>query len=257
MNTGWFDSHCHLYDCDGKPDDVIARARAVGVHELLVAGIDARSSERALSLASNSGVYAAVGVHPNESASWDRSSAQLVDELADRPEAVAVGETGLDFYREASPPTRQLEAFRAHIAVAQARSKALVIHTRDSVEAALEELAGSAGPPPASVFHCWSGDERQLERALDLGAYVSFAGNITFPRNAYLRRLAARVPEERLLVETDSPYLSPMPHRGSPNEPARVPLVGAAVAAARGVRPETVAATTRANARRLFGLDAP
>ena len=251
MSPQWFDSHCHLFGCEESPEDVLERARAACVTEVLVAGIDEGSSAEALRLASSRGVYAAVGVHPNETSSWDASSRSVVEELARRPAAVAIGETGLDFFRDASPREQQRAAFRSHIALAAELGKALVVHTRESVDAALDELEGT-GATERVVFHCWSGTRVQLQRALALGAHISFAGNVTFKRNGELRALAAAVPSDRLLVETDSPYLAPEPRRGRPNEPANAPLVGACVAEARAEPVAEVAQRTRANARRLF-----
>jgi TatD DNase family protein len=167
---------------------------------------------------------------------------------------VAVGETGLDFYRNACPEELQLEAFTAHIRLAKAHDLALVIHTRASAGRALD-LLENFGAPDRLVFHCWSGDATELTRALSLGAFISFAGNISFPSAEPLREAAASVPEERILVETDSPFLTPVPHRGKPNRPALLPLVGAALAQARGIETEDLADLTSANARRLFGLE--
>jgi TatD DNase family protein len=163
----------------------------------------------------------------------------------------AVGETGLDFYRDWVEPDVQRRAFRDHIALAKRFDKALVIHTRDSIDGVLDELE-AAGPPQRLVFHCWSGGDDALRRALALGSYVSFAGNVSFRSAEALRSAAAQVPPDRLLVETDSPYLAPVPHRGKPNEPALVTHVGEAVAAARGEEVETVARVTTANARTLL-----
>jgi TatD DNase family protein len=249
----WFDSHCHLFECDEGGTSVIERARAAGVREMLVAGTDLETSTRAIALGSNDGVYAAAGVHPNSCETWDDSMAAAVADLAADSSVVAVGETGLDFYRRGAPSERQRAAFGAHIDLACHLNKALVVHTRASVDEALDALE-AAGPPERVVFHCWSGDRRQMERALTLGAYVSFAGNISFKRSEELRTLARLVPEDRLVVETDSPYLAPDPHRGKPNEPALLPLVGAVVAAARGASAPDVAEVTTANARRLFGI---
>lgn len=179
--------------------------------------------------------------------------AAAVADLAADSSVVAVCETGLDFYRRGAPSERQRAAFGAHIDLARHLNKALVVHTRASVDEALDALE-AAGAPERVVFHCWSGDRRQMERALTLGAYVSFAGNISFKRSEELRALARLVPEDRLVVETDSPYLAPDPHRGKPNEPALLPLVGAVVAAARGASAPDVAEVTTANARRLFGI---
>jgi TatD DNase family protein len=162
-----------------------------------------------------------------------------------------VGETGLDFYRDYAPPETQRAAFVDHIELARSFGKALVIHTRESMTEALDVLA-EVGPPERFVFHCWSGDEAQLARALDLGAYVSFAGNVSFKSASNLRSAAAAVPDQRLLVETDSPYLSPEPHRGKPNEPRQVSFVGLAVAEAREVSVQALADLTYRNATDLF-----
>ena len=249
----WFDSHCHLHICEENDPvgDVLARAREVGVCEMLAVGIDVASSERAAELASHEGVVASAGVHPNSANEWTPDVATKIEGLLARSEVRAVGETGLDFYRDYVAPDVQRRAFRDHVALSKATEKALVIHTRASVEAVLDELEG-AGAPPRLVFHCWSGDEDALKRALALGSYISFAGNVSFKSAQDLRDAAGLVPAGRLLVETDSPYLAPVPHRGTPNEPALVRFVGAAVAAARNEDVEELAARTRDNARTLL-----
>lgn len=249
----WFDSHCHLPLCDDEPSAVVDRARAHGVEDILTVGIDVESSEACADLARSLGVWAAAGVHPNSAAAWDERAMARIDELLQSDRVVAVGETGLDFYRDRTPRPAQENAFRAHIGAAKRHDKALVIHTRASVGAALDVL-NHEGPPDRFVFHCWSGERDELVRALGMGAYVSFAGNVSFKNAPELRALAAAVPADRLVIETDSPFLTPEPHRGTANEPGRVSLVGAAVADARGLRVEEVAATTVANARRLFAL---
>jgi TatD DNase family protein len=250
----WFDAHCHLFSCNGNAGDVIARARAAGVEEMVVAATDLETSRSALSLAETPGVYAAVGIHPNESLGWNPEAAGLLEDHLRRSAAVAVGETGLDFYRDDAPAQVQRDAFVAHIDLASRFDRALVVHTRDSVDEALDTLE-KVGPPDRVVFHCWSGGLRHMERALDLGAFISFAGNVSFKGAADLRALAALVPDDRLVVETDAPYLAPDPHRGRPNEPALVALVGAVVAGVRGVTNDRLAQTTTTNARRLFGLE--
>jgi len=247
----WFDSHTHVFECE-PVEEVVARARSAGVADLLVAGVDEATSHAAVELAREPGVWAAVGIHPNSSAGFEPGWMAPVARLAASPDAVAIGETGLDFFREAAPRADQEAAFAAQIELAKDRDKALVVHTRASVKAALDMLDESR--PARVVFHCWSGERAELERALGLGAFVSFAGNVTFRSAAPLRELCPLVPEDRLLVETDSPYLAPEPHRGRPNEPARVALVGRAVAEARREPPERVAEATARNARRLFGL---
>jgi TatD DNase family protein len=249
----WFDSHCHLHLCEetASLDEVVSRARLAGVTNLLTVGIDVESSRRSVEIAQQFGVKASVGVHPNSSLAWSPDSEAALRDLVGRDEVAAIGESGLDFYRDHAPPETQRVAFSAHIGLAKESDKALVIHTRDSVTDALELLAAE-GPPPKLVFHCWSGDDVQLKLALELGAYISFAGNVSFKNAGALRDAAAVVPDDRLLVETDSPYLSPEPHRGKPNEPRQVSFVGLAVGQARGVPTRTVADLTTANATALF-----
>ena len=250
----WFDSHCHIHLCeDAAPEQLLDNALEAGVEHVLTVGIDAASNGAAIQLTSDRRVYAAVGVHPNSADAWSDEQRSELERSLDHDRVVAVGESGLDFYRDHVAPARQEVAFRAHIELARSKDKALVIHTRDSIDAALDLLA-ELGPPERFVFHCWSGDENQLRRALDLGAYISFAGNVSFKNAQNLRDAAALVPHDRLLVETDSPYLTPVPFRGKPNQPARIPLVGEALAGARGEEVDAVARHTTANAQRLFGL---
>lgn len=250
----WFDSHCHIHLCDSaSSEEILRNATAAGVDNLLTVGIDPASSSLAARSAEDERVYAAVGVHPNSADEWNDGSRAVIERLLGSERVVAVGESGLDFYRDYVAHEVQERAFVDHIALAQEHDRALVIHTRDSMDAALDVLA-THGPPQRFVFHCWSGDESQLRRALDLGAYISFAGNVSFRNAQNLRDAAALVPDDRLLVETDSPYLTPVPFRGKPNEPARVPQVGEAVAAARGETAGSVARRTTDNARSLFDL---
>ena len=225
-----------------------------GVQQMVAIGIEVASSERALAIASeHEGVYSSAGVHPNDATEWTEEAGKRIDELLAHDEVVAVGETGLDFYRDYTPQDVQRGAFRDHVALAKAHSKALVIHTRDSTTAAIEELE-AVGPPEKLIFHCWSGNTDELTRALELGAHVSFAGNVSFKSAGNLRDAARLVPDDKLLVETDSPYLAPVPHRGKPNEPGFVAAVGRAVAEARGQDEADIARATTANARRIFGL---
>lgn len=249
----WFDSHCHLFDVGGDPAEVVERAAGAGVTGMLVCGTDPATSVRSAELAELPGVWAAAGLHPTSAREWTDEGAATIEALFANERVVAVGESGLDMYWDTSYLDVQLEVFRAHVAWAKRYDKALVIHTRNSIDEALDALEDVA-PPERFVFHCWSGDRSQLERALDLGAYASFAGNVTFKSAGDLRAAAAIVPSERLLVETDSPYLAPVPHRGKPNEPAHAAIVGAAVAEARGEPLEQVAETTNLNAQRFLGI---
>ena len=221
---------------------------------MLTVGIDVASSERSALIARQHGLVAAAGIHPNSAEDLDETAARAIESLLLDPCVAAVGETGLDFYREGASREAQARAFGIHIDWATRYDKALVIHTRESVRAAIDQLA-SEGVPERTVFHCWSGDEPSLRGALDLGAYISFAGNVSFRSASDLRTAAALVPADRLLVETDSPFLAPVPHRGKSNEPAFVANVGEAAAAARGMPVEELASLARANARAFLGLD--
>lgn len=250
----WFDSHCHLHLCaaDSPVLGFVERARAAGV-DVVTVGIDVDSSSASARIASEHGLWASAGIHPNDANGWDTDAAGTIEGLLGSDRVVAVGETGLDFYRELAPRDIQVSAFRDHIALAKRHDKALIIHTRDSVGAAIRVLEED-GPPKRLVFHCWSGSPSELQQALDVGAYISFAGNVSFRSADNLRELAAAVPDDRLLIETDAPFLAPIPHRGSSNEPSYVPLVGEAVAAARSTEIGLIAKQTDANARTLFGV---
>ena len=250
----WFDSHCHIHLCEpGPAERVIETAASAGVSEMVTVGIDAASNELAVALANDPRVYAAVGVHPNSADQMDDATTARLVELLGSERVVAVGETGLDFYRDRAPADLQRKAFAAHIALAKEHDKALVIHTRESIDEAIQLLIKER-PPERLVFHCWSGDAIQLRRALELGAYISFAGNVSFNSAQDLRDRASQVPADRLLIETDSPFLTPAPYRGDPNEPANAVHVGAAVARACEEDEAAIAEKTTANARRFFGL---
>ena len=251
----WFDSHCHLHICEeaNPVQEVIDQARAAGVDQMLTVGIDQASNERSVELAKAEGIYAAVGIHPNSSSGWSDSDVSSVEDLLGSPGVVAVGETGLDFYRDWAPRNDQERAFGAHIELAKRYDKALVIHTRDSLPATLD-LLEAQGPPSRFVMHCWSGGPDELLRAVAMGSFISFAGNVSFKSAGSLREVLSLVPRDRLLVETDSPYLTPIPFRGKPNEPAKVIHVGAAVADTLGRSPEEVAESTTMNTRRFLAL---
>ena len=256
----WFDSHCHLYELDHPNsdtetlDEVLQRAGDAGVTDILVPGTDLESSEHAVRLAARPGVWAAAAYHPSSAKGWEDSWAEPIDELLALDSVRAVGETGLDHYWDTSFNDDQERAFLAHVAMSKKYDKALVIHTRDSLDVVIEILE-RVDAPPRTIFHCWSGEtHEQMRRVLSLGAYVSFAGNVSFKNAPGLRTAAGLVPEDRLLVETDSPYLAPVPKRGKKNEPSFLVHVGEAVASARHSEPEEIAAITTRNARTIFGL---
>lgn len=258
----WFDSHCHLYELDPggseseSLDDVLRRARDSGVTDILVPGTDIETSAHAVRLAEHGGVWAGAAFHPTSVKGWKESWTEPIEELLALEVVRAVGETGLDHYWDTSFNEDQERAFLAHVGMSKRFDKALVIHTRDSLDVVIEILE-RVGAPDRTIFHCWSGETpEQMARALALGAFVSFAGNVSFKNAPGLRTAAAMVPGDRLLVETDSPYLAPVPKRGKKNEPSYLVHVGEAVAAARGAELEEVAVLTTTNARTVFGLPA-
>ncbi|MBM3684078.1 MAG: TatD family deoxyribonuclease [Actinobacteria bacterium] len=247
----WFDHHCHLEPGPGGAA-AVAAALDAGVVRLLTVGTDLERSTEAIGVArAHPGtVWATAGVHPHDAATADLEGLRA---LLAAPEVVAVGECGLDHYYDHSPRQEQRAVFAAQIGLAHELGLPLVIHTRDAWEETFDVLV-TEGAPERTVFHCFTGGEDEARRCLDLGAHLSFSGIVTF-RNAEDVRAAARLcPLDRLLVETDSPYLAPVPHRGRPNQPAWVPAVGAAVAAERGVPVEDLAAATWETTNRFYGL---
>ena len=258
----WFDSHCHLYELDPPEgsdetdslDEVLRRAEAAGVAGILVPGTDPETSAHAVRLAARTGVWAAAAWHPSSVKGWQDSWAEAIEELVALDEVRAVGETGLDHYWDTSYNDDQERAFAAHVRLSKEYDKALVIHTRDSLGAVLAILE-DLGAPERTIFHCWSGETpEQMRRALDLGGFVSFAGNVSFKNAPGLRAAAALVPQDRLLIETDAPYLAPVPKRGKRNEPGFLVHVGEAVAAARHEDPADLAEMTTRNARAILGI---
>jgi TatD DNase family protein len=239
------DTHAHLEMCDGEPEDVVAAAAAAGVGRVLTIG-----REQAAGFAARiPGVWAIVGVHPHEAGDVADPAAE-VRALLGRPRVVAVGECGLDFYRDYAPRDDQRRAFAAQIDVANEARLPLVIHTRAADDETFAMLASARVPV---VLHCFGSVDR-LDEALARGYVVSFAGNVAYPKAEDLREAARRVPDDRILAETDAPYLAPPPHRGRPNQPAYVMRTLEVLAAERGVEPAVLEAQIDANATRVFGL---
>jgi TatD DNase family protein len=255
LSQHWVDSHCHLPSLDGGPGPALEAARAAGVVAMVCVGTDLASSREAVALATvEPDVWATVGLHPHDASNLDAEWEEL-EALTRAPRVVAVGETGFDFHYLHSPAAAQEEAFRRHVELAHRVDLALVIHTReawDDTFRVLDEL----GAPPRTVFHCFTGGRDEATRALALGAHVSFSGIVSFANAHDVRAAAADTPVDRLLVETDAPYLAPVPHRGRPNQPAWVADVGAALASATGTTVDRIASATRENARGVFGLGA-
>jgi TatD DNase family protein len=271
-----FDSHCHLDLLDAEVAQVLADARAAGITRVVTVGYDLASSRWAARCAAqHADVYAAVAIHPNETAKAARAAPQAgpsaggmadaapeavlaeavlaeIAELAALPRVRAVGETGLDYYRDSSEPAVQRQWFRAHIEIAKQVGKALVIHDRDAHGDVLAILAAD-GAPERVVFHCFSGDEEMVKVCAAAGYFMSFAGNVTFTSAAPLRAAARAVPVKLLLVETDAPYLTPVPYRGRPNSPALIPHTLRCLAGIRGMDVPELGAAVLATGERVFG----
>jgi len=253
----WTDSHCHVLD-DAEPEVTVARARQAGVGRMVLVGTDEAESRRALEVARAlggpaAGMWATAGLHPHEASVGTAAVLALLSETSGHPALVAVGECGLDYHYMHSPKEAQQAAFAEQIEAAHRLDLALVIHSREAWDDTWAILR-SAGMPPRTVFHCFTGGPEEARRCLDLGAHLSFSGIVSFKGAPEVREAAALCPADRLLVETDAPFLAPVPHRGQRNEPAFVPVVGAAVAAARGESPEAVEEASTATAAAVFRL---
>jgi TatD DNase family protein len=250
MHASWVDSHCHLYSVR-DPEGAIERARGAGVATMVCVGTDLATSRQAIELAvRHPDVRATAGLHPHDAsklaAEWDQLAA-----LAGAHDVVGIGETGFDFHYLHSPADEQETAFRVQIRLAKRLDRALVVHSRDAWDATFRVLADE-GPPTRTVMHCFTGGPDEARRALNMGAYLSFSGIVTFPDADAVRAAVAITPLDQLLVETDAPYLAPVPRRGRENEPGLVALVGAAVATATGRPGAEIAERTAANADAAF-----
>jgi len=247
------DTHCHLHlrQFDPDRDAVVARAEANEVTKIIEVGLDLESNRKAIALATRyPQVYAAVGIHPHEAGKATRESWEELRSLASRPDVVAIGETGLDYYRDYSPREEQKEALKRQLSLARELKKPVILHDREAHDDLLA-IVEEDGKGVTGVFHCFSGDLKMAERCLEMGFYISIAGPVTY-RNAHrLRELARTLPLEKLLLETDSPFLSPY---GGRNEPANVKVVAQKIAEVRGISWEEVARTTTENAALLLGL---
>jgi len=254
-----FDSHCHLDLIERPVPDVLAEARAARITRVVTIGVDLATSRWSADCAGrHAGVYAAVAVHPNETAHAAASpggrDAVLAEiaALAALPQVRAIGETGLDYYRDSAPPEVQRDWFRAHIEIAKQSGKALVIHDRDAHEDVLGILDAD-GPPERVIFHCFSGDAAMAKRCAEAGYIMSFAGNVTFNSAQPLRDAAAAAPADLILAETDAPFLTPVPNRGRPNSPAMVAHTLRAIAAVKQLEVASLCATVTATGERAFG----
>jgi len=245
------DTHAHLDACEEPAQELVSRAHAAGVNRIVAVGSGLDSCRETLAIANReSGVWAALGIHPHQAGDPDAERLGELQGLLGDERAVAVGETGLDFYRDYAPRDRQRELFRRQLELAAELGKTVVVHTREADEETAASLEGFDG---TVVLHCFSSPEL-LPVALERGYYVSFAGNVTYPKAEELREAARQISADRLLAETDSPYLSPQPRRRRPNEPANVVHTVAALAEARGEDPDELEARLDANAAAAFSL---
>jgi TatD DNase family protein len=253
------DSHTHLFLCERPEAEVVAAAREAGVERMLNVGLDGESSKLAIAAAErHEGVFATVGCHPTEAAGFDDAQAEGIARLAaENGKVRAIGETGIDYYRETASPAEQRRAFEAQIEIARERDMPIVIHARDpdgetgAVDEVFEIL-DARGEGIGVILHCFLAPWR-VQDAIDRGWFCSFSGIVTFPSAEELREAAAKLPDELVLVETDAPYLAPQPVRGKPNEPAYVVSTAEIVADVRGVAYAELERTVEANARALFG----
>jgi TatD DNase family protein len=249
------DTHAHLYwsSYDGDRALVLERARQAGVERMVIVGTDLSTSRAALDLCRDrAGLYPTAGLHPHDAATFTDETRAEIRELCSRAECVGVGETGLDYFKEFSPRAAQRESFAWHLALARELDKPVIVHCRDAHEDTVELLRSVPGV--RGVMHCYTMGEAELPPYLELGFYISFSGVVTYPKNETNRAAARAVPLDRLVVETDSPFLAPQGHRGSRNEPAFVRRVLEEIARVREHDVEDLARQTSANAARLFGL---
>jgi TatD DNase family protein len=249
------DSHAHVYydRFDSDRDEVLERARAAGVTRMVLVGTDVESSRRCFELASRyPGLYPTAGIHPHEASHSDAAARAEIESLCRRPDCVAVGETGLDHFRNLSPRDAQLDNFRWHLRLARELGRPAIVHCREAHDDTVELLREHRGV--RGVMHCYTYGETELAPYLELGLYVSFSGVVTYPKNELNRAAARAVPLDRLLVETDCPYLAPQSKRGTRNEPALVREVLETLARVRGEPFEELARATHENAARLFRL---
>jgi TatD DNase family protein len=251
----FFETHCHLnhdrFAADYEP--TLARARAAGVTRFVLIGYDLPSSRRAVELARpDEGIYATAGIHPHDAETWSAAAERELRSLLRAPGVVAVGEIGLDFYRNLSPREAQYAAFRAQLDLAAEQGLPIVVHTRESVSPSLDVIEPYAHRGLRGVMHCWSGTVDEARRARGLGLLLGIGGVLTYKNAGELPDVVRESPLESLVLETDCPYLPPVPHRGQRNEPAYLPLVAERLAELKGVLPEAVASGTSAAAAALF-----
>ncbi len=250
-DTGAVDTHCHLFLLDLEPADVVETAKRAGVDRLICVGVDVETSALSAQLADSlEGVFATAGMHPHDASAFDAAAAARIEEMLGDPRVIGVGECGLDYFRMRSPAADQMRALRTHISWSNESGKPMVVHVRDAWPDVLRVL--DEGSAEHVVIHCFSGDADIARECAARGYYASFAGNVTYPKNEHLRQAAAAVPIDRILVETDSPFLSPQKKRGESNHPANVMLTLDALARVRGDDVEKLVVAATENSRAAF-----
>jgi TatD DNase family protein len=251
VHGGAVDTHCHLFLMEVEPAVAVEAARAGGVERMICVGVDVESSRRSQEMAEGfEGVFATAGMHPHDASAFDEQASARLEELLHDPLVIGVGECGLDYFRMRSPREDQLRVLTTHVAWSNESGKPMVVHVRDAWPDVLELLERERAE--RVVIHCFSGDAEIAHRCVDLGYWISFAGNVTYPKNEHLREAAAAVPADRLLVETDSPFLAPQPLRGRDNAPQQVQHTLAEIARVRGIEHADLVRITAENARSAF-----
>lgn len=252
-----FDTHTHLNadQFEGEEDAVLARAKEAGVSKMIVVGFDTKTIKRAMKLVeTNDFLYAAVGWHPVDAKDMTDEDLRWIEELASHPKVVAIGETGLDYYWDKSAKDIQKEVFKQQIQLAKKVKLPLIIHNREATDDVIEILEREGADEIGGVMHCFSGTLEQAQKCIDLNFYISFAGPVTFKNAKSLQEVAREVPLERMLIETDCPYLAPHPFRGKRNEPAYVKYVAQQIAQLKNQNFKDIATITYNNAKRLFRI---
>ncbi|HOV79115.1 MAG TPA: TatD family hydrolase [Bacillota bacterium] len=252
-----FDTHAHLdgKEYDGDRDEVIKRAGEAGVRLIVNVGFNLESSQKSIKLAEKHDIiYAAVGIHPHDAIEAGHDYLGKLERMAAHPKVVAVGETGLDYYRDLSPRQVQRRVFREQLLLARKLKKPVIVHDREAHGDIMKILRECPPGPSGGVMHCYSGSWEMAKEFMKMGFYISIAGPVTYPKAPKLKDVASKVPLDRLLLETDAPYLTPAPHRGRRNEPAYVFFTAEEVARLKDMDPEVLARTCAENGRRLFGI---
>jgi len=257
MPLSLFDTHCHIdfSHFDEDRDEVYARMQQAGVERIVAVSVEMNQAAALAALTeARDNVWFSVGSHPNHEETTEPTVEQICA-LADHPRCVAVGETGMDFFRQHVEPEIQQHRFRTHIRAAKETGKPVIVHMRDADEVTLKVMQDEGVVGCGGIMHCFSSTWEIASKALDMGMCIAFSGNVTYKRNGELRDVARQVPDDRLLIETDAPYLAPVPHRGKRNEPTYVRDVAECIAKVRGVELETLAAMTTRNALRRFNIE--